>query len=687
VSRRFLSGLVATLALTLPLTLVAVAGTPSSASAIGSPATPLSVLPSQIVSGTSAATSADAQLVRMAQVYKFITSPATVEALRSQAAGTATKTETDLIAAAAKKVRIPTGLGGLVKGAGAAGVAYTGWEIGTFMGTGPAGAITTELWGVDANDLVCGQAAAGSVGQGLLSFFSGQKCADFNARPGQPINGDTKTGGMTTGDICLMGGDGQPTQCVRLVGTDTFSAFSSSSAWTLDQAGQNNISGYVADTFCFRATKGAAFTPGVVFSDGVRQVTEYPHASFWPGYGCSAGDMPITRPARATYKTSEVVGFFNGQPGVQPNVPFDTGATTNPDRYISCDVTGTGPSFISTPGEMFTEADQDWSKSVPACGTLPAGEIPTNTKLTLHTIGGADEVLWTRDTPPEVVTDLGKGGKYQTCLTTVCQLILEKNGTSCFDGTDCTGWFADSQTGTSTNRYECKYAGQAVALSECSVYKPTWEAANVRTGEVYADPVTGTPAKNSPVKTEQAASPVKGTDAGTFGEAVQDPAGERQCFPTGWAVFNPVEWVQKPVQCAFQWAFVPKPSVLASAKTQIATDLDQSGLGTITRNVTMLGAVPIPGNGCGGIPLRFELAKPAGVKVDTHLLSACPGETLAPVAATTKTILSGLVVTAGFLAILRYIATIFGFSGLGGIQQEFRMSDKRAESAAREAAK
>lgn len=674
----------ATLALALPLSLVVVAGTPSSASAIGSPVTPLSVLPSQVVSGTAPTTGgplASSSAVRMAQMYKFLTSPATVAALKSQAAGTATKTETDLIAAAARNVKIPAGVGTLAKGAGAVGVAYTGYQVGSWVGSNAAGAITTELWGVDANSLVCSQTRG--AGQGFLSFFSGQDCAKFNATADFVPNLDA-SGSLTMAPLV------QGSTTTTFLGTSVVQH-------TYDE----KFDGY----WCFRMTGPEPSpapalvytTPGGV-TDAYTVYASNKNRADSNQRTCGAPDAsPVTSGSSTGTRAHaqewidktvlRCLAPFNPQTGYQcenGGSPFVQGSS-NPDRYISCDVTGTNSGYLSTSGSMFRETDTDWSKSVPACGALPVGSVPTKTTLTLHTVGGDDQVLWTRDTPPEVLEQLG--GKYKTCLQTVCQLILEKNGISCFDGADCTGWFADSSTGTSPNTYTCKYAGQAVALTECTVYKPSWEADALRTGQVLADPVTGQPAPNSPNPQEQASSPVKGTDAGTFGQPVLDPAAERQCFPTGWAVFNPLEWVQKPVQCAFQWAFIPTPAAITAAQTQVQANVDASGLGTIVRNVTVLGAVPIPGNGCGGIPLNFDLGGSGGVHVRDYLLKACPGDTLAPVAAVTKTILSGVISTAAFLAILRYIAQIFGFSGLGGIQQQFAMSDKRAEAAAREAGK
>lgn len=684
---RFLSRVLAPAALVLPLALVGAIGVPSSAQAVTGTPTPLSVLPSQIVSGTTPTTGgalADSQAVRMAQVWKFVTSPDVVAALKSQQAGTATKTETDLIAAAAKNIKIPTGLGTLVKGAGAAGVAYTGYTVGTSLGSLAADGITTSLWGIDSNDLVC--SAADGVGQGFLSFFAGQDCADFNATKDQVINGDA-VGSRPPGWVYYPVGWGcsDPAVLSTCYTGYTFNvqpqAVTGDQPFTVSQMNEKGNGGVYLVGSCRNDATGAitnAFGGDSRDFSSSRGFVQSWVINCQPGtalYALSLGTDPtLTQPDDSYTKYgNRRIWFSSASPNYTP------GLSANPDRYISCDIKGTDGSYASIAGATFTETMQDWSSAVPACPTLPAEVLPDTTTLTLHTVGGSDQVLWTSKLPPETAQALT--GKYKTCLSTVCQLILKKNGVSCFDGADCTGWFTDPARDTT---YTCEYASQAVALSECTVYAPTWQPDALRTGEVYGDPITGKPAPNSPDPIERAAAPVKGTDNATqtapHGNA-DDPS--RECFPGGWSVFNPIEWVQKPIQCAFSWAFIPRASVLKATQDKVTTALDNSGLGTIQRNTTNLALVGIPGGGCGGIPLRFDLGGSKGVHVDTHILAACPGDPLAPAAATTKTILTGLIITAGFLSILRYIATIFGMSGLGGIEREFRMSEKRAEAAGR----
>ena len=677
----------ATLALAVPLALVAslvlTVGAPTAAVAAVAPPTPIAGLPSQIVGGTKAATTADAQAVRMAQVYKFLASPATMDALRAQRAGTATPAQTQQIAqASASSPKTIGGYGGLTKGLGGATSAFSNYSLGTFIGSTIAGEITTKLWGVDANSLVCGVGGGGGAAQTITSFFAGQDCTAFNAAKEQPINTDV-SGDMTSGSACFADG-----ACFQIVGTASWMPSTRTSAWNRLADGTYPQDITPRPALCLKQVSGPAGKLSLLnyhLADGSFSQANYGayRTTLAPSgeNGCGGTDLghnrSIPRSAPAGFTLDQVVGISVPQ---GPVIPVGKGSA-NPNRYISCDVTWQG-GYRSEPGPMFTEADTDWTGSIPSCPTTPAEFIPLRTTLTLHTVGGADQVLSDMATPQETVDAFS--GQYKHCLTTVCTTELEKNGVSCFDGADCQNWKEQVDQGSST--YTCRYGGVAVALSECNVYAPTWQPEAQRTGLVYADPITGKPAPNSPDPKEQGASPVQGTDRGTFGTPVQDPAGPRQCFPTGWGVFNPLEWVQRPVMCALEWAFVPTPAALTANTAKVDRAVATSGLGTITANVTQLGAIPIPGNGCGGIPLKFTLGGPQGVKVDTSLLNACPGTTLAPIAAVAHTILVGLITTLSFLSILRYVATIFGFSGLGGIQSAWSMSEQRAERAAAKAA-
>jgi len=676
---RFLKASLGALAVAMPLVLVGVVGvSPAQADVVP---TPISVLPSEIVSGVGSSQVGYASAARMAQVYKFLTSPATVAALKDQAAGTATEAETAEISAAAESQAVPLALGGLTKVAGGVGVAYTGYKIGTSMGAPIAGKITTSIWGVDANDLVCGAASNGGVGQKMLSFFAGQDCSKFGAADGFTPNQDASAT-ATLAPLCGSAGD-----CLTYLGAGD-NTWTSSGGQTLHDAslcftmsGPSNAGGVGDPVVAYTATLSDGRDFSRVNGSGVTSVSNlgYNPGTTPPCGSATAGIKEVLRASDPTdpdfqsvLSTLKVQCMFiydgsGTQTCADPTADKPTAGNADPERTVSCDITASDGSTYTQNSAQFQESDVDWSKMIPACPTLDAGLLPTSTKLTLHTVGGSDQTLWSHDLSSDQTSDLDK---YKECLTTVCQLILSKGSVSCFDSTTlCTDWYTDP---TKSDDYTCTYDGQTVDLSECNVYEPTWTADAQRTGQIYADPVTAKPAPPTP-DTKETAAVSPGTDS-----TVQNaPAAKgADCFPGGWAAFNPLEWVEKPVQCVFTWAFIPSATSLATAQTQVASDVQNSSIGTLTSDAGQFSVIGIADGGCAGIPFQFDMYS---LHVDAHLLAACPGDPLAAVAATTHTILTAVIVSAGVLASLRYIAMIFGGAGLGGIQTEFRMSDKRAE--------
>jgi hypothetical protein len=295
----------------------------------------------------------------------------------------------------------------------------------------------------------------------------------------------------------------------------------------------------------------------------------------------------------------------------------------------------------------FTETDPVFAKIV--CPVIPDGLVAAHQKV--EELGGTSPaVVSDTDTTPDYQSF---GTSYPECASGSCQLTLTSTGAdSCFvTPGPCAGWFTDPDKAT---KFQCTYGTHVVALSQCNVYSPTFDPAKVATGTPYADPVTGT---TNGVQSGATA------DSQTFGSTVQSPDSGRACFPTGWAVFNPVEWVMKPVQCAMQWSFIPRTSVMNADNESIRGSVGRSAVGGIQSTLSTWGVFGFADTGCSGVVFNFDLF----VHVHSSLLAACPGDALAPAASLTKTIVSAVVISAGVLACLRYIAQIFGYSGLGSV--------------------
>lgn len=647
-----------------------VTGSTAASAAVNTTPTPLNVLPSQIVSGTAPTTggaAADAAAIRMAQVWKFVTSPATVEALKAQKAGTATPAQLDVIKQTSSTTRVPLGVGSLAQKVGGVATAYTGYQLGTSIGSVAGDAITTQIWGVDANSLVCNATDSG-VGTALLSFFSGQTCAPFAPLTDQVINADAVAeGSYGTQPICRDG------VCLAAVGKpfyaggdDYFYGHAGAICMTVTGSagsGLYNIADAVVDTHSQYGSfvagvdqltvSGSYSFCGVSAPSGTQKVVYYFRAGI-PGSNprmTSAEAKSITDPGTWTLRCIRPYDATNGCSSSQAQVPTETQGNSDPERQIQCRITTTAGQVFTNAGAPYRESEKDWSAAVPSCPTVPLDTPPALTEIVKITPGLADQVLWSSNTPAETLTDLSKGGKYQTCLTTVCQLLLYKNGVSCFDGADCAGWFAD--TNSSVNKYECKYADQPVALAECTVYKPTWESQAQIDGKFYADPVTGTPGSPSARNnTENASAPVLPKSGAAMLLEVEE--GRVSCLPDGFTL-NPIDWVLSPLKCAF----APRASVVNNSLKALRVEAMTSYPGQFSAALAAWD-FKTPPSGCGGIPVNLFFTG------TFTILSACPGEILAPVAYWSRMFGNVAIVLVGLWGSARYIGSAFGFTGLAG---------------------
>lgn len=206
----------------------------------------------------------------------------------------------------------------------------------------------------------------------------------------------------------------------------------------------------------------------------------------------------------------------------------------------------------------FHEGDSTWP-AFPSV-TCPDGEVPT--KSTVWEVGGpGDRPVYEVEVPTEIQQ---AHQDYPQCAGGECLLTLWRvNGstrTDCFEEAgQCEGWLSDPDRET---KYACTYGlpgeGTDVPLSECYIYGPSFDPQQRARNAPYGDPSTGQAVPLAPDKPAEDTGGEAGGDSGP-------------CWPSGWAAFNPAEWVLQPAKCALQWAFVPRAGVLAQALTQAST--------------------------------------------------------------------------------------------------------------------
>lgn len=369
-------------------------------------------------------------------------------------------------------------------------------------------------------------------------------------------------------------------------------------------------------------------------------------------------------------------GYFGGSPLVMaatlPPIPgrlwLKAGGTPSTDVEPAVEtgaiwvqllttVTGSNGSKYSCRTDRFKETDATVPQ--PCSPQLPGGvwetrrvvELVPQTDTGYVPESNPARKQWVSTPSPEYIE---WRETYPGCAGTVCDLDLKRNGISCFDLDEaCANWATDPAR---DSIYTCTYGGSSISIDEClAAYKPTFDPVKRAAGEAYT-PVAGTPPGTPTSSSPGAAIPP--------GKVVADPEKARQCFPTGWAVLNPVEWVMKPVVCALESAFVARASVQDATTAAMAAAVSSSFLGQVGDAVHALAdVVPSDAGGCGGIPLHLEMF--GSVIVDAPLLNACPGDDLAPAAVVTKSILTFLVIAGAVGACVRYIAGIFSYMPFG----------------------
>lgn len=245
-----------------------------------------------------------------------------------------------------------------------------------------------------------------------------------------------------------------------------------------------------------------------------------------------------------------------------------------------------------------------------------------------------------------------------------CVLQVWVDGVECQVGDSrCLDWQSHAQS-----RVQCKWGPYTVGISSCDMLERAYRPGGALLTEENID---GNP------QTSTGGSP--GTDTGTSSFPTEAPipndvpapslgnpsVGGPGCWPTGSARWNPLEWVQLPVQCALVWAFVPEGG-LQTYTDRFGDGWSNSDLGLWVADVGgaagELGTGVSGASGCEGPVWDITLN---GNAYRFAPLDACVPP-LSGVAPWVKAAVSALVVLAGVRAVARPITTALGVPGVPG---------------------
>jgi hypothetical protein len=285
---------------------------------------------------------------------------------------------------------------------------------------------------------------------------------------------------------------------------------------------------------------------------------------------------------------------------------------------------------------------------VPSCSAAGDGNYAESISVSACPGGlAACQVVFsysTPDTPSQPLCAPASGN--------VCYWQIQINGTPCVVGNAaCASWWPTYQASPSTSGVTCLWGTYSMPVPDCQFLEYAYTAPG-------GDPTTGTQVGSS-----TATAPDTGGEASPNAAAnpsVDTSSNQAQCYPSGWAAFNPVEWVLKPVECALVWAFEPDASTLTAAQTTLGGDLTAAGPGPLFAAMgTLIGSLNgVGGSGCQGPAVTFDIET---VNQTIYPWDACDPP-MSTVAALVYDLATVLVVVAGGLAFIRSLAAGFGFN-------------------------
>lgn len=512
------------------------------------------------------------------------------------------------------------------KTVGGALVGYTGFEVGTMFGAGIVN--TVGGWqGFDANGVVCSQTRDEHLGNVALRLLSGQDCSMWDQAADYVPDSDSPT---VWSAATYNGGS------ARLIKT------------FMDPGGANVRFG------CYAFTAPTSLPAGVALmyrqSNGTYNQISNP--SSVQGSGPCAGSRQLA--SGGTFVSSNAVLSWRTTAGATLVGTAAAEEHSEPDRFFECIIYAEDGRAVSVTGDTYKESDGFIPS--PDCNNPPDDPtfVPESVVVNENMVGGNPDGT-TKVTPvySEPVTDEFKEWRenFPNCQTGACKLDLLVNTgahpVSCFDlEAGCDGWFEDPAKATN---YTCRYGIDNVDLEECAVYSGLFKPGRVAVGAPYSDPMTGS---------WSGGQTAPKLDGQAMGQAIQNPAAVRSC--TGMAItgFDPVGFIMRPVQCALEWAFAPRPLVVEAELARADDAWAGKPPATIAAMVGGWSFTP-HATGCSKTVTIF-----AGEFQNTiKPLDACPGSWLAPVADVSKIVSSLGLVVLGAIVLRRQIAGIVDYRG------------------------
>lgn len=244
-----------------------------------------------------------------------------------------------------------------------------------------------------------------------------------------------------------------------------------------------------------------------------------------------------------------------------------------------------------------------------------------------------------------------------------CTLSVEIDGKPCTSGDpECENWSEIQKNDPNNTRLKCRFGPYTLPMSQCNLLEQAYRIGGAPATEENTDGNPDTSRYQTPQNTPLA-NPAPTTTAPAPGASGQTAPGAdaatTQCFPAGWAMFNPVEWVLQPIRCAF----TPKPETHTQFTARVQNKINTVGFAPVTAAWLAAYEGVGGGSGCSGPTINFSMN---GVGQTLQPFQACT-EPMKTVAAISNGLSTLVIVFFGGLAIVRAIGAAFGLNvSIGG---------------------
>jgi hypothetical protein len=242
------------------------------------------------------------------------------------------------------------------------------------------------------------------------------------------------------------------------------------------------------------------------------------------------------------------------------------------------------------PDGTLSEISQEWRGDspgmvIPSCAAAGKGHGTGAIRVEGFAPGTLTdpEVLWDVAAPSQDPT------QYPLCSpsrpSSGCKVAVHIDTKECVVGLwDCEHWPDLRNDPTQSPRVSCQYGPYSVPIETCNPLERAYEEGGAPATEPNIDGNPATRSDNNldgqPIpKTQPATGTVPG---GAGAPAPGSSTAEADCWPTGWGMLNPLEWVYKPITCAGKELFQPKKDIqlrINTMSTQFSNKVPVSWFG------------------------------------------------------------------------------------------------------------